>query len=60
MSSSNMPSADRLGELSDHELLLLMDLATEVLEGLDQLGLETRAEVEAFVAEIERCIAETE
>ena len=39
---------------SDHELLLRMDLATEVLEGLDELGLETRAQVEALLADLER------
>jgi hypothetical protein len=31
-----------------------MDLATEVLEGLDELGLETRAQVEALLADLER------
>ena len=39
---------------SEHELLLRMDLATEVLEGLDELGLDTRAQVEALLADLER------
>lgn len=39
---------------SEHELMLRMDLATEVLEGLDELGLDTRAQVEALLAELER------
>ena len=40
--------------LSVHELLLRMDLATEVLEGLEELGLDSRADVEALLAELER------
>ena len=34
---------------SVHQLLLRLDLATEVLEGLDELGLETRAQVEELL-----------
>jgi hypothetical protein len=37
-----------------HELLLRMDLATEVLEGLVELGLDTRAQVEELLANLER------
>jgi hypothetical protein len=43
---------------SVHQLLLRLDLATEVLEGLDELGLETRAEVEQLLAQLERQIAD--
>jgi hypothetical protein len=43
---------------SIHELLLRLDLATEVLEGLDELGLETRAEVEQLLVRLERQIAD--
>lgn len=39
---------------SVHDLLLRMDLATEVLECLDELGLDTRAQVEKLLAELER------
>ena len=39
---------------SEHEILLRMDLATEILEGLDELGLDTRAQVEALLADLER------
>jgi hypothetical protein len=46
-------------ELSEHELLLRLDLATEVLEGLDELGVETRAELEALVDRLERLISES-
>jgi len=35
-----------------------MDLATEVLEGLDELGLDTRAQVEALLARLEREIGD--
>jgi hypothetical protein len=37
---------------------LRLDLATEVLEGLDELGLETRAEVEQLLVHLERQIAD--
>ena len=46
-------------EVSVHQLLLRLDLATEVLEGLDELGLETRAQVEALLARLERQIADS-
>jgi len=42
--------------LTVHELLLRMDLATEVLEGLNELGLDNRAQVEALLARLERQI----
>jgi hypothetical protein len=38
---------------------LRLDLAMEVLEGLDELGLDTRAEVEKLLADIERQIADS-
>ena len=43
---------------SIHQLLLRLDLATEVLEGLEELGLETRAEVERLLDRLERQIAD--
>ena len=43
--------------LSVHEILLRLDLATEVLEGLDELGLESRSEVEELLARLEAQIA---
>jgi len=46
-------------EVSVHQLLLRLDLATEVLEGLDELGLETRAQVEELLARLERQIADS-
>jgi hypothetical protein len=39
-----------------HELLLRMDLATEVLEGLNELGVDNRAQVEALLARLEQQI----
>jgi hypothetical protein len=45
--------------VSVHHLLLRLDLATEVLEGLDELGLETRAEVEELLTTLERQIADS-
>jgi hypothetical protein len=50
------PAAEKSGKV--HELLLRMDLATEVLEGLDELGLETRAQVEELLAQLEREIGD--
>ncbi len=41
-----------------HEILLRLDLATEVLEGLDELGLESRAQVEELLNLLERQIAD--
>jgi hypothetical protein len=38
---------------------LRLDLATEVLEGLDELGLETRAQVEELLTRLERQIADS-
>ena len=43
---------------SVHQLLQRLDLATEVLEGLDELRLETRAEVEQLLVRLERQIAD--
>ena len=45
--------------VSVHQLLLRLDLATEVLEGLDELGVETRTEVEELMARLERQIADS-
>jgi hypothetical protein len=45
---------------SVHQLLLRLDLATEVLEGLDELGLETRAQVEELLTRLERQIADSD
>ena len=47
--------ADESGDarLSVHEILLRLDLATEVLEGLDELGLESRSEVEELLTRLE-------
>jgi hypothetical protein len=42
-----------------HELLLRLDLATEVLEGLEELGLETRTQVEELLTRLERQIADS-
>ena len=44
---------------SVHQLLLRLDLAMEVLEGLDELGVETRAQVEELLARLERQIADS-
>jgi hypothetical protein len=50
------PPEDRA---SVHQLLLRLDLATEVLEGLDELGLETRTQVEELLTRLERQIADS-
>ena len=44
---------------SAHELLLRLDLAVEVLEGLDELGVDTRAELETLIERLEMQIGET-
>ena len=59
MSDTPESAQDSLRETASiHQLLLRLDLATEVLEGLDELGLETRAEVEQLLVRLERRIAD--
>ena len=43
-----------------HSLLLRLDQATEVLEGMDDLNVQTRQELEALMAELELQIADAE
>ena len=45
---------------SVHQLLLRLDLATEVLEGLDELGLEARTQVKELLTRLERQIADAD
>ena len=60
MSESPPERDDSPGDrASVHQLLLRLDLATEVLEGLDELGLETRAQVEELLTRLERQIADS-
>jgi hypothetical protein len=60
MSDSDAPSSTDDGRsASIHALLLRLDLAVEVLEGLDELGVQTRDEVTALVERLERQIAES-
>lgn len=42
-----------------YELLLRLDLATEVLEGLDELGLDSRSEVQELLAQLEAQVSDT-
>ena len=59
MSDAPRSAQEDQGEsASVHQLLLRLDLATEVLEGLDELELETRAEVEQLLVHLERQIAD--
>ena len=59
MSEREQTAAESGNEkLSTHEMLLRMDLATEVLEGLDELGVETRSQVEELLARLEAEIAD--
>jgi hypothetical protein len=44
---------------SIHQLLLRLDLAMEVLEGMEELGVETRAQVEELLTSLERQIADS-
>jgi hypothetical protein len=60
MTELSDPDEDPRGDpVSVHQRLLRLDLAMEVLEGLDELGLETRAEVEALLADLEQQIADS-
>jgi hypothetical protein len=45
---------------SAHEILMRLDLAVEVLEGMDELGIDTRAELEALVERLERRVADAD
>jgi hypothetical protein len=54
----NTPDATEDDGLSVHEILLRLDLATEVLEGLDELGLESRSQVEELLIRLEAKIAD--
>jgi hypothetical protein len=59
MTDQPQSAEDSQGETAAvHQLLLRLDLATEVLEGLEELGLETRAEVEQLLVRLERQIAD--
>ena len=42
-----------------HELLPRLDLATEVLEGIDELELDSRSQVEELHARLEQQIGDT-
>jgi hypothetical protein len=44
--------------LSDERVLQLLDLATEVLEGLDELGVNTRAELLALMDRLEQLVTD--
>ena len=54
--TTNPQSNDEDEELTEHELLLRLDLATEVLEGLDQLGIADRQQLQALLEQLERRI----
>jgi hypothetical protein len=51
---------DDLDAASEHELLLRLDLATETLEGLEQLGVDNREELLALLDRLEARIADAE
>lgn len=60
MSEPPQANGDSQGDsIAVHRLLLRLDLAMEVLEGLDELGLQTRTEVEELLARLERQIADS-
>ena len=60
MSEPPQANGDSRGDATAvHQLLLRLDLAMEVLEGLDELGLQTRTEVEELLARLERQIADS-
>jgi hypothetical protein len=53
-----MPDPQIDANLSDEKLLQLLDLATEVLEGLDELGVSTRTEILALMDRLERLVSD--
>ena len=57
-SESDVPAESGAPARSQHELLVTLDLATEVLEGLTELGVETREQVEALMEQLERQIVD--
>jgi hypothetical protein len=60
MTDSPETGVDSRGDTSSvHQLHLRLDLAMEVLEGLDELGVDTRAQVEELLAHLERQIADS-
>jgi hypothetical protein len=60
MTDSPETGAESRGDASSvHQLLLRLDLAMEVLEGLDELGVDTRAQVEEILTHLERQIADS-
>jgi len=60
MSESRQIREGPEGEMTSvHQLLLRLDLAMEVLEGLDELGLDTRAQIEELLVRLERQIADS-
>jgi hypothetical protein len=60
MKDQNPSDIPHARPLSLHEQLLLLDLATEVLEGLEQLGVENRQELEELLERLERQVADSE
>jgi hypothetical protein len=50
--------SSRWESLPTEQQLYFLDLATEVLEGLDELGLETRADVVALMDALEQLVAD--
>lgn len=57
----NAPPAGRSPEgddLTQEQVLRILDLATEVLEGLDELGVASRAELLALMNRLERLVVD--
>ena len=56
-----MPAGER-HERPDaiHDLMLRLDLAMEVLEGLDELGVENRTELMSLLDRLERQVSESQ
>jgi hypothetical protein len=57
--SPQLPEDSQGEPTAIHQLLLRLDLAMEVLEGLDELGLQSRSQVEELLATLERQIADS-
>jgi hypothetical protein len=57
-SHDSIPADTRQPARSDLELLRQLDLATEVLEGLEELGVRDREELLALMEALERQIAD--
>jgi hypothetical protein len=54
------PGSEQVAGAASHQILIQLDLIAEALERLDELGVDSRAELEALAEQLERLIAESD